>query len=214
MKTKICSKCKEEKPISEFYIRTNGYLYSWCKKCSIIYSTETMSRYKEQHKEYMREYYKTHKEYWKSYYKTEEARERRREYEKTEKYKERRRPQRRIYEKERRKDPAYRLNNNISTAISSALRGRKKGRHWETIVGYTVKELKKHLEKYFTNGMAWENYGEWHIDHIIPISLWTYTNPEDIEFKKCWSLENLRPVWAKDNVRKNGDIFYMFYEKD
>ena len=54
----------------------------------------------------------------------------------------------------------------------------------------------------FKGDMNWENMGQWHIDHIIPISLWQFEKPEDREFKQCWALANLQPLWAGDNLRK------------
>lgn len=70
---------------------------------------------------------------------------------------------------------------------------------------YTIKELKDHIEKQFTDGMTWELYnsGEIHIDHIVPHSSFVYFSEDDLEFKECWSLNNLRPMWKKDNFKKN-----------
>jgi hypothetical protein len=70
-------------------------------------------------------------------------------------------------------------------------------------VGYTLNELKLHLQNQFKDGMSWDNMGEWHIDHIFPISAFNFTKPEDPEFRQCWALDNLRPLWATDNLRKN-----------
>jgi len=59
------------------------------------------------------------------------------------------------------------------------------------------------------NGMTWEKYlkGEIHIDHIIPISLFNIISIKSKGFKKCWSLENLQPLWAKDNLKKKNKLF-------
>jgi hypothetical protein len=73
---------------------------------------------------------------------------------------------------------------------------------WETMLGYTWDELVSHLEKQFKDGMSWDNYGEWHIDHIIPQSYLQYSSPKDKEFKKCWALSNLQPLWASENCSK------------
>ena len=52
--------------------------------------------------------------------------------------------------------------------------------------------------------MTWENQGSyWHIDHIKPKSLFEYDSIDHPEFKKCWSLDNLQPLEAKENMRKN-----------
>jgi len=75
---------------------------------------------------------------------------------------------------------------------------------WETLVGYTVEDLRKQFEQQFTEGMTWENFmrGEIHIDHKIPHVKFKFTKAEDKEFRICWSLNNLQPLWAKDNLRK------------
>lgn len=98
------------------------------------------------------------------------------------------------------------LNSNMGLSIWLSLRNNKQGRHWEQLVGYTVQDLQQHLENKFTEGMTWNNYREWHIDHIIPISLWEYEKPEDREFKQCWCLANLQPLWAIDNFKKGNRI--------
>jgi hypothetical protein len=46
----------------------------------------------------------------------------------------------------------------------------KKNQKTNEILGYTPLELKAHIEKQFKEGMSWDNYGEWHIDHAVPIS--------------------------------------------
>jgi 5-methylcytosine-specific restriction endonuclease McrA len=78
---------------------------------------------------------------------------------------------------------------------------------------YTIQELKEHLEKQFESWMTWENHGcldptrdTWQIDHIIPHSSFHYETMDCEEFKKCWALENLRPLKAIDNLKKGNKI--------
>ena len=99
-----------------------------------------------------------------------------------------------------------RLAASMRNALRMSLRGSKNGRHWEYLVGYTISDLNSHLEKNFMAGMSWDNYGEWHIDHKIPISAFNFQAPEDIDFKKCWCLRNLQPLWKHDNVVKNDKL--------
>lgn len=102
-------------------------------------------------------------------------------------------------------DPQFRLSHQASKAIRGCLKsnsGSKNGQSWLSLVGYTVAELKAHLESQFLPGMSWENRGEWHVDHIRPICSFNFTSPEDIEFKQCWELSNLRPLWKADNLKK------------
>ena len=100
--------------------------------------------------------------------------------------------------------PDVRLSTSVSRGIRNSIRSDKGGRHWEEVVGYTLPELMAHLEAQFQRGMTWDNYGKfgWHIDHIRPISSFDFNSPEDMEFKECWSLWNLQPMWAKANHSK------------
>ena len=113
--------------------------------------------------------------------------------------------------------PTGKLNASMGSGIYYALKNNKAGRHWETLVGYTTSELISHIENLFQAGMTWENMGQWHIDHVKPKSLFNYNMPEDNEFKECWSLENLQPLWEKDNLKKgskfNG-INHIYYESN
>ena len=121
-------------------------------------------------------------------------------YSKTDKYKENHRKWQKEYLG---KNPKIRLGRSIGALIYFSLRQRKAGRKWEDIVGYSIQDLTKHLEKQFDSNMSWENYGSyWWIDHIRPISLFDYEVSNDQEFKKCWALENLRPLEKITNIKK------------
>jgi len=101
-------------------------------------------------------------------------------------------------------DPMFRLNRNTSTAIRISLGGRKSGRRWEKLVNYTLQDLIRHLESQFDENMCWNNYGSyWHIDHKTPLSWFNFETIKDDEFKECWALNNLQPLEASDNIRKN-----------
>jgi len=65
--------------------------------------------------------------------------------------------------------------------------------------------MKNHLESLFGPRMTWDNYGVfgWHIDHVRPKASFNFTSPDDEEFKQCWALENLQPLWWKDNITKS-----------
>lgn len=115
------------------------------------------------------------------------------------------------YMQKMKKDSAYRLNRSMGQAIYKSLKDNKNGRHWEDLVDYTQDELREHLESLFEDSISWDNYGEWHIDHITPISLYSFNSSEDEEFKLCWSLNNLRPMWGIDNLKK-GDKIEVFGE--
>jgi len=124
------------------------------------------------------------------------------------------------YKRKRRKeDPLFRMGGNLSSCMTASLkcRGlRKNRRHWEDLVGYKVYELKDHLERLFKPGMSWDNYGYygWHIDHIIPRSFFKYKSVEDVEFKYCWSLDNIQPLWASENKKKSDRIVKNMLKSD
>lgn len=107
----------------------------------------------------------------------------------------------------RRLTPKVRISDAIGNGIRASLRGSKEGRHWESLVGFTVRQLRKHLEKKFSPEMAWGNYGTvWEIDHKVPIAVFSFERPEDIDFRKCWSLGNLQPLGVSENRIKNKKI--------
>jgi hypothetical protein len=111
----------------------------------------------------------------------------------------------RDYERKRRaEDPKYRLGIRTRTAVWQLLKERNINKTNKTFIllGYTIEELMSHLEKQFTEGMTWENYGEWHVDHKKPMTLFEFTSTDDDGFKECWSLTNLQPLWKKDNLSK------------
>ena len=110
------------------------------------------------------------------------------------------------YHNELKKNEKFKLKNNISTMIRKKLKARKlykNGRKtWGNILDYSVEDLKQHLESQFEEGMTWDNYGEWHVDHKTPDSWFDYSSIDDEDFKKSWALENLQPMWGKENISK------------
>jgi hypothetical protein len=116
----------------------------------------------------------------------------------------------RKYEKHRKDtDPLYKLISNFRTAIYQVLKENRvdKNQSYFDVLQYTPEQLIVHLEKQFTEGITWENYGEWHVDHKLPISSFNIQEMGDSEFMKCWSLENLQPMWGEENIRKSNKIF-------
>lgn len=105
----------------------------------------------------------------------------------------------------RRATPQGKLENTIRAGIHVEItRGSKRGRKTFDLLGYTAENLKAHIERQFQPGMSWDNYSlhGWHIDHIKPVSAFNYSTPDDPDFRACWALTNLRPLWAKDNLSK------------
>jgi hypothetical protein len=90
--------------------------------------------------------------------------------------------------------------------MRSAMDGRSKSKHTMELLGCSIEEFKIYLEKQFTKGMNWGNYGKkgWHIDHILPCASFDLTDPE--QQKKCFHYTNLQPLWAEDNYKKKDKI--------
>ena len=105
-------------------------------------------------------------------------------------------------QKRRDEDPQYRLKMALHVRLYDAVKHQKGTKSSKTleILGCTVEELRVFLEAEFTEGMTWENYGKWHIDHIRPCASFNLEDPE--EQKRCFHWANLQPLWAQDNIRK------------
>ena len=69
------------------------------------------------------------------------------------------------------------------------------------LFGCSSEAMRKHIEAKFTKGMTWGNYGEWHIDHIVPCSAFDLNNEQHV--RTCFHFSNLRPLWATDNIAKS-----------
>lgn len=106
-------------------------------------------------------------------------------------------------------NPQTKLVHNIRTLLGNFIRNKKlrKNDHTFKLLGYSPEDLIKHLESQFQPGMTWDNYGfyGWHIDHIVPANTFNMTSTDSEDFKKCWALSNLRPLWAKDNWSRPKD---------
>ena len=109
-------------------------------------------------------------------------------------------------------DLKYNLNRRMKTAIGMSLKGNKAGRHWEDLVGYTLINLIKRLKKTMPKGYTWQDFleGKLHIDHIIPKNVFNFTKSEHIDFKRCWALNNLQLLPAKENLIKNDKLARPF----
>jgi len=204
-----CGKLQEYKSNQSFNhsIRNNCI----CNECRVKNSRKT-----EEEKKLIAKKRKEYKKiYIKEYSKRPEVILRKKEYNKQRKKKPDFYIKQREYDRKRRNNPTFKMNDRMSTGIRKSLKFNtlsKNGRHWEDIVGYTVQELRKHLEKLFKPGMSWDNYKDWEIDHIIPRSFFKFSSTNDVEFRYCWSLDNLQPLWENDNIIK-GDKVILWGKK-
>lgn len=182
---KRCFCCQQPKLLSEFYkdrTKKDG-VEGRCKMCC----RETIEEYQKSDKG---------SQMIKRYRSSEERSVVVRKYNRSEKG---RSAQRRENERVKRDIGLY-LRKCISTRIHHALKENKLS-GVTSLLGCTIKELKLHLESQFQEGMTWENYGKWHIDHIKPCAVFDLSRTEDQ--KECFHFSNLQPLWAMDNLRKN-----------
>lgn len=101
-------------------------------------------------------------------------------------------------------DPIFALSLRMRNRINKAFKnkGFKKDSSTEKILGCSFKVFVKHIEHQFIDNMSWENKGEWHLDHIVPLSC--ATTIEGLE--KLSHYSNLRPLWAKENIKKSNNL--------
>lgn len=155
---------------------------------------ERNRKYKEDNSEYDKRYYDEHKNdisiKKSEYYLL--NKEKRNEYSK------------KYFRKRKKEDKLFNLISSLRTLINISIKnqGYTKRLRTQDIIGCSFDELKVHLESQFLEGMTWENKGEWHIDHIKPIS----TAKTEDEVYKLNHYTNLQPLWAIDN-RKKGNKY-------
>lgn len=192
---KICSCCKVEKPLEEFYARTEsnriGKREAHCRICKKESSKKPylVLRRKERQKRYRKNNFQ---------------KERARADAWNDKNRERlNKNQRENLKRRRASDPAFRMRLNISSRISHLLQGRRKSLPTLKLVGCSLEQLRQHIEKQFQPGMTWENYGTaWHVDHKRPCA--DFSNLLDIaQQKECFHFLNFQPLWAEQNLIKN-----------
>lgn len=95
-------------------------------------------------------------------------------------------------------DPHGHLAGIVRNSIYRALKSDKE-KHSLEYLGCSKQHFKEHIEKQFTEGMTWDNHGEWHIDHIVPLK---YDNPTFEQTIERIHWENTQPMWATDNISK------------
>ncbi len=160
----------------------------------------------EKRKEYSKKYYERNKEKckanWKKY--REEHKEELKL--KNKQYRETHKEQRKDYDRKRKKeDEIYKLTIYIRNSINNIFRGAKgftRSKKAEEILGCTTEEFVEYLQKLFKEGMTLENHGEWHIDHIKPLS----SAKTKEELIKLNHYTNLQPLWASENMKKGKKI--------
>lgn len=204
---KKCTKCKIEKSILDFHYLHNGkfQVAAECKECLIkyqkTYRKNNKDKISEQRKLYrIKNKRKIKEQRKKGYIKNKDKI---------------RDSHRKWYQKNKSKNNEYhkeyiktKRQMDILFRIKCSLRARlyhfvkNKNKNTLEYLGLSLDEYKVYLSKMFDNDMNWGNYGEWHIDHIIPLS--SAKNEE--ELIKLFHYTNTQPLWAEDNLKKGKRI--------
>lgn len=112
---------------------------------------------------------------------------------------------RRLKQIQQYRKPKVRLRGALRARLRKVIKREHRSGKSVELVGCSPDALMHHLQSRFKKGMAWNNYGtEWHIDHIVPCSKFNLIDPA--EQKRCFHFSNLRPLWAKDNLKKSDTI--------
>ena len=218
---KICSKCKIKKEFSEFYKNkcAKDGLNNQCKACHKQWYSNNKEKSKEYMKQYNAKYYQTHKEEIKQCEKQyrkihkEEKKQYYKQYQKNHK-KELNQYLKEYNKKRRESNINYKIACNLRIRLGQAIKGNFKSGSAVRDLGMSIPEFKIYFKPKFyfiaeaNKMMSWENHGKlWHIDHIIPLSLFDLSDP--VQFKKAVHYSNLQLLWAKDNLSK-GKKLYTF----
>lgn len=232
--TKICTKCKEDLLETKefFYFRKDSNSFKnkcieCCKKDFKKYHKENIVKIKIRRKihynipevntrilEEKKEYHSRPenkaraKEYNKKYNEEnyESLKKRKQEYRVNPKNKARRNKNAR---NRRKIDINFKLGSYLRSRINTVLKGNVKSLSVIKLLGCSIKEVKKHLESQFVDGMSWDNhriYG-WHIDHKKPCA--SFDLSKKSEQLKCFHYTNLQPLWAVDNLKKGDKVDYV-----
>lgn len=216
---RVCRKCNSEKELNSNNFIKNGFskvdnrqLYAMtCKKCE----SERAKKWREKNAEYKREADRKGREENKEYKAKIDKKYREANEEKINKrraiYREKNRDEinsrnrifNKKYREENKDNPLFILQGRLRARLYLALneRGYKKKSKTQQTIGCDWETLKTHLESQFVDGMSWENIGDWHVDHIIPLSAAANEN----ELYCLSHYENLQPLWEFDNLSKHDD---------
>jgi len=177
---KQCTKCRQELTLDKFAPdrRRRDGVRSWCRRCeraadNRVYDPEKYRKNRNKILSRMNAYYQHGGQAKNTAY----------------------------IRKRRSIDPGFRLLTNMRRRIALALRRTKKQDTTLSLCGCSLSALKSHLAKQFSNGMTWENYGQWHVDHIRPCCSFDLTDAN--QQKECFHFSNLQPLWAGDNMTKH-----------
>ena len=154
-----------------------------CVECarqhSNQYNKDHIKERKQYHKQYRKQYNKDHAEEIKQYGKQ--------------------------YTKDRKKtDVNFKLACNLRVRLNIAIRNNQKLGSAVKDLGCDIPFFKEYIEIQFKPGMTWNNYGQWHLDHIKPLASFDLTDME--QFLEACHYSNIQPLWAAENLSKGAKI--------
>jgi len=170
---KTCIKCGKTKSLSWFSRKTDAKdgLQPKCKICSATYLSEWYEANRDKHLRQQAEYDAANRDKKNAYNRNRKA-----------------------------NNIQVKLSCNLRTRLWLATKRNSKSGSAVRDLGCTITELKDYLEEQFQHGMNWDNYGDWHIDHIRPLASFKLENRDEL-LKAC-HYTNLQPLWAADNTSK------------
>ncbi len=186
MERKKCNKCPHEKPLDEFYKQKTAKdgREPTCKSCRKISANKYYAANRDRCRKFQTDWKNKNKKRIAAYQRT---------------------PQHRAYinkyNRERRQtDVMFRLKQLLSCRTASAFNGRgwSNTTKMAEMFGCDYNTVKKHIESSFKEGMGWHNRGEWHIDHIIPLS----SAKTEKELMALCHYKNTQPLWPEENYKK------------
>jgi len=207
VETKVCSKCKLEKKLTEFnkQSRVKCGLRSNCRECQRKESKKYKLENKDKIKKYNDEWNKKNSEYYEKYFKEYYITNYEREKQRKKNWFKNNKNYLNNYNKQRKKrDMLFKIISDMRNSVNRYIKYKSK-RTFE-IVGCTPEFLKEYLEKQFKDGMSWENRHLFHIDHIIPLS----SAKTEKEIYKLCHYTNLQPLWVDENLKKSNKIVEPF----
>jgi len=188
---KRCTKCFKIKLFNFFVPQKAGYMgvKAQCKECDTKYDKQFQSKNNtraerdktDKAKQYRKKYVAENLDWW-------------RKYEREYRY------------NRRREDMFFKIKGNLSGRLSDLINKRNLSTNTLELIGCDRETFLSYIEKQFTEGMTWENYGlkGWHVDHILPLSLFDLTVEDEV--RKACHYTNLQPLWWQDNLEKGNKV--------
>lgn len=203
---KTCTKCKLDKELDDFpkSINFKSGFNSICKKCINLHNKEYRDNNSEKFNNKRKEHYQKNiikmredkRKYYASHVKEKS------EYDKT--YRELNSKKISEYKKNweniNKDNPIFKIKRNLRSRVRHALEGKTKRDKTFELIGCTPNYFIEYIESQFKDGMSWDNYGEWHIDHIK--ECFRFDLNDENQQRECFHYTNQRPLWANENLTR------------